>query len=222
MITYSDFLKKQGEIYANHFHPGKWVDHFDSDETIDRRYNIVLKYPDKVTDEIKEFSRALCKIVPSSKFSGQNCHTTVAVFRGEEINTEIPASGKTIIKKLIKVAKEALITLENKKIKIYLGKMLINPTSAILSGYPDDKFIKFINKLEEKNDSFFRFRLAWGAHITTARFHKHEKDHYKISQVLKLVDNFKIFKNVSIDGVVVTKFEVNSKKYNVIKEYTLS
>ena len=219
---YSDFLKKQGTTYAKDFHPGKWLDHFEPDETVDKRYNIVLKYPQEVTDEIEKFSNALCEIIPScTKFSGRNCHTTVVVFRGEEQNTKIPEPEKKIIKKLKEVAKDALMTLENKKIEIYLGKMLIKPTSAILSGYPDNKFIKLLNKLEERNDSFLRFRFAWGAHITTARFHKHEKDHNKITRALKLVDKFKIFKNITIEDVVITKFEINSKEYKVIEEYTL-
>lgn len=65
MKEYSGFLKEICEIYANDFHPKKFVNETERDILMDERYNIILLYNKAITKKIASFSEKLNRIIPS-------------------------------------------------------------------------------------------------------------------------------------------------------------
>lgn len=222
MKSYPDYLKEQCKKYKEDFHPKKFVCKIEWDILIDSRFNIVLEYPRAVVNKIADFSEELTSIIPGTKYTKENIHTTVAVFRGEEINSEIPEKEGEIVDSLKKAVNKIHQEINKKKIKIYLGKMLINNESTILAGYPDKEFYKLLDILDQANNNYLRFRLAWGAHITTGRFNTEEENPNILYEIHKLVDRFNINKEVSTKKPVITKFEVSPGIYKVLKKYPMA
>ena len=211
MKEYPEFLKEICEKYENDFYPNKFVCETEQDTLTDERYNVILLYDKKITKRIASFSKTLNCIIPCTVYDKDNCHTTVAVFRGYEKNSKIPEGEEEILNRLIEIAQK--IKNGIKDIKIYLGRMLVNKNSVILSGFPDKNFWKLQKALYEENDQYLRLRLAWGAHITAGRFNKSESDLEIISRLHNLVNEFEIIKEVSPIDIAITKFEVSPGKY---------
>lgn len=215
MKSYPDYLKELCKKYKEDFHPKKFVCKIERDKLIDSRFNIVLKYPLDIVEKIADFSEKLSSIIPATKYTEKNIHTTVSVFRGYEINSEIPEEDDEIVSRLQEAVNKIYQKINKKKIKIYLGKMLINSKSTILAGYPDDTFRKLLYNLDQVNNNYLRFRLAWGAHITTGRFNKEEEDPVILYEIHRLVDRFNINKEVSTEKPVITKFKAYPGIYEV-------
>lgn len=213
MKEYSVFLNEICEKYSNDFHPNKFVDKTERDILMDERYNIILRYDSAITEQIASFSKELYRIIPGTIYDKTECHTTVGVFRGYEINSKIPEAEEEILTTLTKVAKKIEKDIDIRAIKIYLGKMLVNKKSVILSGFPDDKFWKSQEILEKENNQYLRLRLAWGAHITAARFNTDESDLEVILRLHNLVNEFNINKEVSPSSIAITKFKVSPGVY---------
>lgn len=91
--------------------------------------------------------------------------------------------------------------------------MLVNKSSVILSGFPDENFWKLQKALYEENNQYLRLRLAWGAHITAGRFNKKESELKIISRMHNLVNEFDIIKEVNPIDIAITKFKVSPGKY---------
>lgn len=216
MKEYSEFLKEICEKYANDFHPKKFVDKVERDKLMDERYNIILLYDSKITEQIGYFSNELNRIIPSTIYDNDKCHTTVGVFRGHEINSKIPEDHDEILNRLIEIAEKIKEDKEIKNItniKIYLGKALVNKNTVILSGFPDRNFWRSQQILDQENDHYLRLRLAWGAHITAGRFNTNESDLEVISRLHNHVNKFNINKEVSPIGIAITKFKVSPGVY---------
>lgn len=213
MKEYSGFLKEICEKYANDFHPKKFVDKTERDILMDERYNIILLYDSAITEQITSFSKELNHIIPCTIYDNNKCHTTVGVFRGHEINSKIPEDNNEIFSRLKEVAERIKNKIDIRNIKIYLGKMLVNKNSVILSGFPDKNFWKLQKILDQENNQYLRLRLAWGAHITAGRFNKNESDLEVISRLHNLVNEFNISKEVSPSNIAITKFKVSPGVY---------
>lgn len=213
MKEYSGFLKEIYEKYANDFHPKKFVDKTERDILTDERYNIILLYDCKITGKITSFSKELNHIIPSTIYDNNKCHTTVGVFRGHEINSKIPEDDDEICDRLREVALKIKNKIKISDIKIYLGKMLVNENSVILSGFPDKNFWELQKMLDQENDQYLRLRLAWGSHITAGRFNKNESDLELILRLHNHVNEFSIIKEVSPIDIAITKFKVSPGMY---------
>lgn len=213
MKEYSEFLKGIREIYANDFHPKEYVYKIEQDKLTDKRYNIILLYDRDITKQISKFSKELSDIIPCTIYDNDECHTTVGVFRGHEINSKIPEGKKEILGRLKKLGEKIKEKINIRDIKIYLGKMLVNKNSVILSGFPDKNFWELRKILDQENDQYLRLRLAWGAHITAGRFNKNESDLEVISRLHNHVNEFSIIKEVSPINIAITKFKVRPGVY---------
>lgn len=213
MKEYSEFLKEICEKYANDFHPKKFVYKTERDILTDERYNIILLYKRVITEQITSFSKELNRIIPCTIYDNNKCHTTVGVFRGHEINSKIPKDNNEILTRLKEVAEKIKNKINIRDIKIYLGKMLVNKNSVILSGFPDKNFWKLQKILDQENNQYLRLRLAWGAHITAGRFNKNESDLELILRLHNLVNEFNIIEKVSPIDIAITKFKVSPGVY---------
>lgn len=208
---YPDYLKEICEKYANDFHPKNDVDKIEQKVLVDERYNIVLLYEPDVTEKVTKFSIETNSIIPCTLYENDKCHTTVGVFRGHELNTNIPEDEIVIREKLITLADE-IKKIED--IKIYFGRMLINKDSVILSGFPNKGFWKTQDLLDQKNDQFLRLRLAWGAHMTAARFSVNESNLGVISKLHDHVKKLDIIGEVAPSRIAITKFKVRPGVYD--------
>ncbi len=171
-MDFAAFLEKQESIY-NKFRDTSKINAEGVKASVPNQggYLIAFRHPEKITDALGEFSHQVSRITPAIVYNESNGHTTLSDYQLQEGFTP----DNQTLDKLSRIVHANLRSME--KVKIDYNVWLVNQSSVIAAGLPNEAFLDAAKKIvghASKND--VELRLPWGAHITTSRFSEAQKD----------------------------------------------
>lgn len=213
-MNFKDYKTEIKNLY-NDFWPIKSFNEIKVNPVYDYSFNIVIEFSNEINFKITQFNKKLNSIIPTTPYSAENIHVTIAVFRGHEMGAKVWIEEKPAIERLSIVAEKMVSGFKKNKLKIKTNKMLVNPEGTVLTTIPNQDILNFLNTTNKNNDDFLRLRVNWRSHITTGRFIYKSKNKRKIIQILDLVNNFDFKEDVVAEKITITKFKIYPSRYDL-------
>ncbi len=143
-------------------------------------YNISLRYPDHITDQIAAFSERIASTVPALRYDKNNIHTTLLVYG---IGPDFAQDQKTIdvlcagVKKSLPycsrpemLLQEYLCKSDSIIIKAVAGAEFVDLANSVLSSLNDSDINSVLSSLDDYDPRKEKLRLPSSGHITVSRF----------------------------------------------------